>query len=301
MLNTATSFGTTPAATFEDGQPITMDELLKRAKHLTPMPSAVIKLLDVMGDPRCSAERVTKIIERDQAIAAAAVRLSNSAMHRARSPITSLQMAVTRVGLSGIRDLVVAASVLRTPTRSIAVVERARKRMFATGCYARVIGECVPRISADTCFMSAMLLDVGRFLIGLAAPEGYTQVVNAAGLKSEEIARAERSWLGFDHGDIGHALAVGWGFPDTLAKLIYWHNNWFGAEDDLSPEESWYLAAGILADDMVAANEGGTPYDADAIRQHPVYTALRIPEEHLSTLAARCDSTLEQMGSVFDL
>jgi len=290
-----------PPAVFSDGTPITLDALLVKANHLTPMPAVVIKLLDLMGDPRSSAERVTRIVERDQAISAAVVKLSNSALHRARSPITNLQMAVTRVGLSGVRDLVVAASVLRTPTGSIAVVEKVRRRMFAAGCFARVIGTSIPRISADTCFMTAMLLDVGRFLIGLAEPDVYADLMAETDTTASAISHAEEKWLGFSHAEVGTALAKGWGFPDSIAKFIRWQNDWEGAQAALSPEETWYLAACILADDIAGAREAGRTLTPDEIRAHPVASSIRIPDDEIETLMARCEETMEQLSSVFDL
>jgi HD-like signal output (HDOD) protein len=288
-------------ALFDDGSAITIDALLSRAKNLVPMPAVVIKLLNVIDDQDITGTRITKIIERDQAITAAVLRLANSAFYRPLSTITGLQTAVSWVGIRGVRDIAMAASMIKSPIESRALVDILRKHMLATGSCARCIGGRVPRINEEIAFLSGLLKDIGRFLITLAVPEKYLALCEAADQVGISASQAEQDWLGFTQAEVGTLLAEEWKFPALVIDVIRHQNDTVESRTRLAPEKGWYVATAVLADDIAVRIRHSIPIEPAFLDSHASQNALRISSDVNAQLATECVESFAEMQSVFDL
>ena len=69
-----------PLAELDNGKPITTRALVRMADKLAPIPDVVFRLVELVDDPRCSAERVARVVSRDQALVANLLKLCNSGM-----------------------------------------------------------------------------------------------------------------------------------------------------------------------------------------------------------------------------
>ena len=280
----------------------TLDALLEKADRLTPMPAVVIKLLDVLRDENASFERVAKVIERDQAIAATVLKLANSPLFRGRNPIETIPNAVSRVGFNGIRDLVLAATVLRLPGNNMMLVENIRKEMLATGTAARTISGNVPKTDPGIAFLGGLLLDVGRFLLAVAEPEGYLPLCEMCDDAGLDLTEAERNWLGFTHAEVGASLAEQWSFPDIIAGAIRFQHDIEQGYETLGDRNGVYPAIGALASEMAIRHVRRQPaLTAEELTAHPLVQKLELPPMHVETLQSRFEEAFEDMNRVFHL
>lgn len=286
---------------FDDGEPITIDGLLDHAKNLVPLPSVVIKLLDVIDKQDISSDRIARIIERDQAITAAVLRMANSAFYRPMSTITSLQTAVSWVGIRGVRDIAMAASLIKAPAESRELVDILRKHMLATGSCARVICAHVTRINKEIAFLGGLLKDLGRFLITLAIPGSYYQLCELAEASGVSIEDAERAWFGFTQAEVGAHLAKQWQFPQLVVDVIRYQNHTLAQRASLAPEKSWYVSAALLADEIALHIRHGNYLDPSHFENHESQAALRLSGQQYETILEECTAAISEMQSVFDL
>ncbi|NOX43222.1 MAG: HDOD domain-containing protein [Gammaproteobacteria bacterium] len=65
-----------------------------------------MKVSDAMRDPDATAKSVAKIIGTDAALTARLIQVSNSAFARGNSKVENVQMAVSRLGMKTVRNLV---------------------------------------------------------------------------------------------------------------------------------------------------------------------------------------------------
>src|SRR5215468_894330 len=82
------------------------DEGLK----LPLMPRVATQLLSMARDADCDAGKLSRLIHQDPALAGQVLRIANSPAYLPRTPIVSLQQAVTRLGFSALIEIAVAAS-----------------------------------------------------------------------------------------------------------------------------------------------------------------------------------------------
>ncbi len=73
---------------------------------LPTLPEVALQVREVVDDPEATAKQLADIITTDAALSARLLKVANSPLYRGRVAIDSVQMAVSRLGLSMVRNLV---------------------------------------------------------------------------------------------------------------------------------------------------------------------------------------------------
>ncbi len=115
-------------------------------------------------DENCDTARIADLIAGDPGVAAKVLQLSNSAFFNTGRSITDLRAAVTRLGLSTLRDLVLASEVFSG--QSLSNAERNALQMRALAA-SRMAAKLLPASSADLGATAALLADIGLLLPGV--------------------------------------------------------------------------------------------------------------------------------------
>lgn len=189
--------------------------------ELPLLPQVASQVLSMSSSDDVSAHALADLIHRDQAIAANVLRVANSPMYRARVPIVSLQQAISRLGLTMLRDIVVSIS-MRSRIFNIpgyAAEARALWHHAAeTAVYAKEIARLCRR-NVEGAFLSALLHDVSKPVLLLALADIQTRLPEP--LTPAIVACA----LDVYHTRVGALLAATWSLPpETCASLIYHHD-----------------------------------------------------------------------------
>src|SRR5262249_14141744 len=85
-------------------------EIVGDDPKLPTPPDVAFRVLDLTSRPECSVETLTRVIRVDVSLAAKILKTVNSAAYRRKSVVTSLQQAITVLGLNTTRSLVLALS-----------------------------------------------------------------------------------------------------------------------------------------------------------------------------------------------
>src|ERR1700744_3026693 len=107
--------GTTTLA----GQPPRPDEVktrkvemvLQQLDTLPTLPAIAMRLMSLTGTAESKIEEVVQLLSADQSLTGKLLSLASSAMLGARSPITTVQQAVVRLGFDTVRNLVLSGKV----------------------------------------------------------------------------------------------------------------------------------------------------------------------------------------------
>jgi len=149
-----------------------------------------------------SANDIAQLIAGDPAIAAKVLQLCNSAYFSAGRTITDLRSAVTRLGMSTMRDLVLASEVFTHGARSDLDRPAMQQRALVASQLAR---RMLPESSAELGATAALLADIGLLLPGIRderAPAD-TQPADAPG-----------------HTEAGAYLLGLWGLPMPIIEAV---------------------------------------------------------------------------------
>jgi HD-like signal output (HDOD) protein len=195
--------------------------------ELPSLSSTYTSLTNAIRDPFVSVEQVTAIVERDVAMAAKVLQLTNSAFFGLPRHISSLSSAISYLGTATIRNLALTSEAFR--------VFKPDPRIPVPTCYAledhavdvaAIVGALpLPQQIRDVSVIAGLLHDIGKLFLASTMPDEYCAVntlVHAHGLKWID---AEEQVLGTSHAEIGAYLLGLWGIPELSVEAIAHHHH----------------------------------------------------------------------------
>lgn len=206
---------------------VDIDYLLEEVVTLPSLPSTVAHVTQLVNDPDGSLADIGKAISADPALALKSLRLVNSAHYGVREKVTSVDQAVTLLGMKVVKNLVLTAAVfdslksgeemLLRHTVSCAIVMRI---LVESGAATKVKFKY-----PEEAFTCGLLHDVGKIIIQEFMPGEYAQVEQACAGGGTTWAKAEQDVIGVDHAEIGAKLAQQWKLTDELTSAIAGHHD----------------------------------------------------------------------------
>lgn len=78
----------------------------KLSSQIPPLPVVLLQLIDVLKDPNTEFSDIAEVLEKDPSLAVEVLRVANSSLYfRGGSEITSLQKAVSLLGVAGVANI----------------------------------------------------------------------------------------------------------------------------------------------------------------------------------------------------
>lgn len=201
-------------------------EVVGRIKRLPAAPHVFAKLNLALQDPNCDARQIGAILAEDPAMTAKVLHMANSAFFPSSGrAVADLKTAVSRIGSTMIRNLVLAAEVFSQDTGREDVDVLQRHALLTS----LIAGRIAPgRPDADQAGIAALLANVGRLL---PQPEG---------------AAAER----FGYAEVGAYLLGVWGLPMAIVEAVAHHR-----QPHRGSQREFGLAGVVHVAVALAANE----------------------------------------------
>lgn len=206
---------------------VDIDYLLEEIVTLPSLPSTVAKITALVNDPDCSIADVGKAISADPAIALKALRLINSAHYGVREKVTSVDQAVTLLGMKVIKNVVLTAAVFDSLQFG---EETLLRHNVGCGVAMRVLAESgatknVTIQHPEEAFTCGLLHDIGKIILQQFMPDEYEAVNKACADGQKTWVAAEQEIIGVNHAEIGARLAQNWKLTAELASAIAGHHN----------------------------------------------------------------------------
>jgi putative nucleotidyltransferase with HDIG domain len=189
--------------------------------HIPVFPLAAMRTLEAMRNQAASISHVVDAARRDPATAGAIMQLANSALYCDRGDVSTLQLAVVRLGLEIARKVV--ASLAMRPLLYLPKLESLWPHSIEVADLAEQLAGRAEGIDPGEAYLAGLLHDVGR--IALRA----TTLYNEARLHGLDqcgcpAVYAEDLILRTDHTILGAQIAAAWKLPERLISAIREHH-----------------------------------------------------------------------------
>lgn len=208
---------------------------LKKALSQVPlpaMPDCAIRMLDITGERDDDTYRCTALIESDAAMAAQLLKFANSSYFGLRHRVSSIQQAITLLGLRKVRNFVLWNAVFGVtpdPQRRDFSMTAFRCDALRRGLFARLLAQRLGLKDAEDVFTAALLQDVATPLLLRHFGDDYAEVLEDADSTPEAgdagRARCEQQALGVTHAEAACLLFKKWKLPSVLADLVVSHSD----------------------------------------------------------------------------
>ena len=212
--------------------PHNIQSLLDGIVTLPSVPSTLARITSLVQEPDVSLSQVGRVIATDPAIALKTLRLVNSAFYGVRQKVTSVEHAVTLLGIKVIQNLVLTATVFDTFHKG---ADQLFRHSVACGIAMRAVVESSKAelgVKPDDAFVFGLLHDVGKIILEEFLPEEYSNAVQLSCTREVPSWQVEREVIGVDHAELGARLAENWKLPELLVGAITGHHDLDQCADD---------------------------------------------------------------------
>ncbi len=208
------------------------DEILKRLDSIDEIPTLPIFVNTVCNmvdeNKEVDARELSRLIEKDQAMASKIIRFANQGFFGIRLETSNVSHAVAYLGNNMVRDAVV----------SIAIVDLfSTVNMFkgfnikgfwihsiSVAMIARYVAKESEIAPPDMSFMGGLLHDIGKVALCVYFPEYFEKVWQLLQNGEMTFYEAEKKEIPTNHSEIGTALAKIWKLPRYLIDVIQGHH-----------------------------------------------------------------------------
>ncbi len=232
--------------------PPTLDQVCERALQLPCSPALLPRLITVLTSADSSADQIADLIKVDAALAAATLRLANSAFFNAGNKAETVADAVIRLGQRELYRLAALALVSRWE----AVSDRGApgdfcRHALCTALASEVLAETSERVDPQTAYTAGLVCDLGKLAVAHACAPFFPAIRTHCTSRGGTWSNAEREVLGYTHAEIGARLLRTWRFPDALVAAAEFCERPMDA-----PEDSAALLAHLHAGKYIATSFG---------------------------------------------
>jgi len=206
-----------------------VDDLVRDISGLITLPDVYLRINRLIEDPNSSSADLAKAISQDAAFTIRLLKVANSSLYSFPSSVDTVHKAVTIIGTAQVRSLALSLTVARqfnVLLNDLVSMENFWKHSLLCALCARLLGREARRCDPDALFTAGLLHDIGELILFNRRPDQSREVVLKVLDSQDElpIHVAEQQVFGFDHSDVGGALARQWQLPEVLQACIAHHH-----------------------------------------------------------------------------
>ncbi|MBI3860262.1 MAG: HDOD domain-containing protein [Planctomycetia bacterium] len=193
---------------------------------LPALPQAVTQFIQASSDPNVDLKVLGKIIETDSGLTMELLKHVNSAHFGLTKRVSSPQQALSLLGMSPARNLLIAVGTKAAiQSRQSKLINQSSFWVAALqkAIFAREIATMIGA-DPDVAFNGALLQD---FLLPVVTNELYDKYLNFIQQRDKtalDIWNFEQTAFGWDHALAGACIAKSWKLPDELICCIMFHH-----------------------------------------------------------------------------
>ncbi|MCF7821002.1 MAG: HDOD domain-containing protein [Mariprofundaceae bacterium] len=220
-------------------------EVLKRLKSaidaVPPLPERWHRIQAILNAPDASPSDLAMEVDQDSVLAAHVLKVCNSAAYAppGSKPVTSVALALTRLGMDTAHDLILQAVVPDFDNKEEPDIE-VRRIWFhsqAISLIARALAGYSHVLEARAASLFGMFHDIGRLVILHIEDEKKLDRLREAIASGTPPLKAEWDVLGYTHIDAGMMLGLHWRLPRSVHRFIYYHHHPEWHEPDTWPSD----------------------------------------------------------------
>ena len=280
---------------------ITKKDILAKVKHLPSISNVIVKLAELLNNPRSSATDFEKIVRNDPALTANLLRIANSAFFGCPREVTSVKQAITLMGVGRVFEIAASASFMKILPETLPGYEMNAEMFWLHSMAVAVLSEKLSKElkvkTPDLVFTAGLLHDVGKLAIASFLDDEKENVLQKIKVGGKALVQIEKELLGMDHTEVGLIVAEEWNLPPRLALSARYHH---------VPNEMPDAGDTLLVDLVHVANclAHMIGYGSDIGEMHRiidprVMARLKFKVQVLERVASGATAEIQAMGELF--
>lgn len=204
------------------------NNLIEGIDHLDPLPMTIQRLIVMLEDDFVSPREVASVIEYDQAIATTLLRVANSPIMGSRITVERIGDAVMRMGIDQILDIALGTH-FKKLSHPVDLYDLTEDELWFHGAISSVaakeiVAACRATSIPPLATVAALTHDIGKLVLVRYVDADMSEILRVAAEKDLTFVEAEQELFGFDHAEVGAAVAEKWSFPEEVRDAIARHH-----------------------------------------------------------------------------
>ena len=271
-------------------------DLISNNLELVALPELVLKLNQMVDDPRCSMNDIANVILQDAALSAHLLQIANSPFYSLPSKVDSVSLAITIIGTRQLRDMILATTVVNhfnAIPKNLVSISNFWQHNIACATAAGISAKKIGDRHHERYFLAGLLHDIGKLVMYLAEPDLSAEMFRKLKNTEGNLQEIEQEVFGFSHWEVGAELLRTWQFPDSLVEPVLYHHNPALSQNYLKEASVVHLSNAIANTLMpIISQDDDMPIDPD------VWQYMGLDESMLETIL---DETRNDMDHVLEL
>lgn len=230
-------------------------DVIGKVDKLPSAPQTYWDLTRATARPEVTIAELAQIVEQDPAMSAKVLQLVNSSYFGIAQRLTSVQKAVSYLGVDLLKALSLVAHAFGTVSgelvSGLGLEDVQRHSLLTARMGKRLVSD--PKLAGE-CFTAGVIHDVGKIVLALGIPERYAEVVRAVRATGRPYHVVERELLGLTHAEVGGYLLGFWGLPLSIVEAVSFHHS----PGLIGGGDVSVLAALHIADVLIGQSTSGT-------------------------------------------
>lgn len=200
--------------------------LLEDDKMVPPLPGVFAQVVRLINEPNSSMQDLAKVIGTDPPLSLRVLRIVNSAYYGLSRKVTSLQLALTYLGMDEIKRIVTCMSVV-TAFKDFRGSLEPREFWFHSGRCAHVAAGAARALQLavmDEVFVAGLVHDAGLLILDKCFPKEFAEVAKKHPVAYHLPLKSEREACGAAHTEVGAWLAKKWELPPAIQEVMRFHH-----------------------------------------------------------------------------
>jgi HD-like signal output (HDOD) protein len=270
---------------------------IREISHIATLPEITLKIIDLVEDPKSTAQDLNKVISNDPALCSRILKVVNSSFYGLPGQIGSINRAIVMLGLNAVKNISIAASLAKLFRGGDLTPEFSARNLWNhanhVAAASKMIADSLKLGLGDEAYLAGLIHDLGIMVEMQFDRNALIEVVQAMGPGPDgaplnDMLAVEASIFGADHQDFGLALCKKWKFPDTFQRVTGFHHRPL----DLAAENRTITTIVYIADRMSGAIDDGFRLDLPNLEiPADILDAIKLTRDQAEQLA-------EQLGEV---
>jgi HD-like signal output (HDOD) protein len=200
------------------------ERALRALSQLPPFSPILNRLIASLAQEDVSFAKLADLIEKDTVLAGNVLRLVNSALYGLCGTVSSIRHAISLLGISKLRNVMLSMSVsrmwaqLRTPSGWS--MGDFNQHSVATAILSDLIAQRMPVHYAEGAFAAGLFHDLGLLLIALSSPDEFRAVANLHWDTGRDPLDCELEIFGLTHPQISAEALISWNLPVEIQTAV---------------------------------------------------------------------------------
>jgi HD-like signal output (HDOD) protein len=274
---------------------------LKEIQELPTLPEVVMRVQALVNSDTGNAQELARIVSEDPSLSAKILKVANSVYFGGSQRVSSITLAVARIGFNEVRNISVAVGLIRQFTRKSAILDydlfwrHSLTAAYLTRDMAGLTSVRLADYEKELLFLSGLLHDAGLLILDQFFHTEFKAALDRSVLRDLPFVKAEEEISPDEtHAAVGGALLELWRLEPAVASAVRFHH----APNRTPPNHLRYAALVALAEYVLCTRAIGS-FEGEVEMPSPeVWSSAGISADSLGLLFTKAEIDNEKADAV---